>query len=299
MSNIVINGATYKDVPSIQVPNENGEMVSFGQTLKQKMIENLKNKGWTEYELKEGELVTSELRDNLASEKKFVTKLASPSANQQFEKAYNVIIDDISNLKSLNGYQFNQAISCVFTELPDGIKDIPYYCFTSTQNVLLKKIPETVTSIGNYAFYSCYQLSLTSLPDGLTSLGTNVFYQCYSNAISKAYGLNNIPSNTFYRNYCQFSFDCFANSIGGGAFQECINLKSLILRSETQAELSSTNAFNSTPIDTGTGYIYVPSALVDSYKSATNWSVYANQFRALEDYTVDGTTTGELDESKI
>ena len=27
--------------------------------------------------------------------------------------------------------------------------------------------------------------------------------------------------------------------------------------------------------------------------------VYANQFRALEDYTVDGTRTGALDESKI
>lgn len=299
MSNIVINGATYKDVPSIQVPDENGEMVEFGKTLKNQLIENLKSKGWTEYELQENELVTTELRGKLASERKFVTKLASNSANQLFEKAYNVIIDDISNLKSLGGYQFNQTISCVITALPEGITSIPYYCFTSAQNVLLTEIPETVTSIGSYAFYSCCQLSLTSLPDGLTSLGTNVFWQCYSNAISRAYGLNSIPANTFYRNYCQFSFDCFANSIGGGAFQECTNLKSLILRSKTQAELSSTNAFTSTPIASGTGYIYVPKSLVDSYKSATNWSVYANQFRALEDYTVDGTTTGELDESKI
>lgn len=49
----------------------------------------------------------------------------------------------------------------------------------------------------------------------------------------------------------------------------------------------------------GTGYIYVPRALVDTYKAATNWSTIADQFRALEDYTVDGTITGELDESKI
>ena len=34
-------------------------------------------------------------------------------------------------------------------------------------------------------------------------------------------------------------------------------------------------------------------------QAATNWSTYAAQFRALEDYTVDGTTTGELDETKI
>ena len=53
------------------------------------------------------------------------------------------------------------------------------------------------------------------------------------------------------------------------------------------------------PIASGAGYIYVPAALVDSYKVATNWSTYAAQFRALEDYTVDGTTMGELDPNKI
>ena len=63
--------------------------------------------------------------------------------------------------------------------------------------------------------------------------------------------------------------------------------------------LDSTNAFTGTPIASGTGYIYVPAVLIDSYKAATNWSTYAAQFRALEDYTVDGTTTGELDETKI
>lgn len=49
----------------------------------------------------------------------------------------------------------------------------------------------------------------------------------------------------------------------------------------------------------GTGYIYVPAASVDVYKNVGGWKAYAAQFRALEDYTVDGTITGELDESKI
>jgi hypothetical protein len=83
------------------------------------------------------------------------------------------------------------------------------------------------------------------------------------------------------------------------------------LRSETMCTLSNTNAFNYCYHILGTvnetynpnglkdGYIYVPRALVDTYKVATNWVTYADQFRALEDYTVDGTITGELDESKI
>jgi hypothetical protein len=82
-------------------------------------------------------------------------------------------------------------------------------------------------------------------------------------------------------------------------FTSCSKLTTIILRSEKIAYLGSTNALNVTPVASGTGYIYVPSSLVDSYKSASNWSTYANQFRALEDYTVDGTITGALDESKI
>ena len=51
------------------------------------------------------------------------------------------------------------------------------------------------------------------------------------------------------------------------------------------------------------GHIYVPSALVSQYQQATNWaSLYANNndlFRAIEDYTLDRTTTGEFDLTRI
>ena len=50
------------------------------------------------------------------------------------------------------------------------------------------------------------------------------------------------------------------------------------------ATLGGKGAFNMSPIASGTGYIYVPAALVDSYKAASNWSTYANQIRAIEDY---------------
>ena len=82
------------------------------------------------------------------------------------------------------------------------------------------------------------------------------------------------------------------------AFIDCKALDTLILSSENICVLRY-SALSNTPIASGTGYIYVPRALLDTYKTATNWSTYANQFRALEDYTVDGTVTGELDESKI
>ena len=39
-----------------------------------------------------------------------------------------------------------------------------------------------------------------------------------------------------------------------------------------------------TKLNAGTGYIYVPAAMVDAYKAATNWAKYADQIRAIEDY---------------
>ena len=67
-------------------------------------------------------------------------------------------------------------------------------------------------------------------------------------------------------------------------FYECSALKAVIIRSPAVCTMRDSNAFKLTPIASGTGYVYVPAALVDSYKAATNWSVYADQIRSIEDY---------------
>ena len=134
----------------------------------------------------------------------------------------------------------------------------------------------SATSIGSYAFYSCSSLTTVDFPVA-TSIGTSAFQNCSSLTTA------NFP---------------VATSIRTSAFQYCRSLKSLLLRNNKVCTLSNTNTFNSTPISSGTGYIYVPSELIEQYKTANNWSTYASRFRALEDYTVDGTITGELDPAK-
>ena len=101
-------------------------------------------------------------------------------------------------------------------------------------------------------------------------------------------------------------------AIAESAYSACRSLKALVLsNTDAVVTLANTNAFSGCYHILGTkdsaynpsglkdGYFYVPAALIEDYKVATNWSTYATQFRALEDYTVDGTVTGELDESKI
>lgn len=73
-------------------------------------------------------------------------------------------------------------------------------------------------------------------------------------------------------------------------FSGCKKLTVLILRANQLVQLTdSTDLFSECPINNGgynglQGYIYVPKALLEDYKVATNWSVYADRFRAIEDY---------------
>ena len=129
------------------------------------------------------------------------------------------------------------------------------------------------------AFASCKVLANVHIPEATSILGS---------AFSTDYALAKIdlPKVT---------------TIDSSVFSGCSKLKTLILRhSEGVVTLKNKNALNATLIyKKTTGYVYVPAALIEDYKVATNWSFFATQFRALEDYTVDGTVTGELDESKI
>jgi hypothetical protein len=70
-------------------------------------------------------------------------------------------------------------------------------------------------------------------------------------------------------------------------FYEKSSLDTFIIRkSDAVVTMPSraANIFYRTPIKDGTGYIYVHSALVESYKSATGWAAFGDQIRAIEDY---------------
>lgn len=81
----------------------------------------------------------------------------------------------------------------------------------------------------------------------------------------------------------------------GGAFQECESLKALVLRSTNQVCMQTLTNLEGTPISNGAGFVYVPSALIEDYENHDRWLNTGVQFRAIEDYTLDGTVTGEMD----
>ena len=132
-----------------------------------------------------------------------------------------------------------------------------------------------ISKVERFAFAYCTSLTSVNMPN-VTSIEYYAFQNCTS--------LTTVDFSNL-------------TSIASGAFYSCTSLKTVILRNTTQVcTLANTIVFSSKPAD---GYFYVPRALVDGYKTNSNWSTYANQIRALEDYTVDGTINGELDENKI
>ena len=72
--------------------------------------------------------------------------------------------------------------------------------------------------------------------------------------------------------------------LGYSVFNNSTALEALILRSNTLCTIGNTSSFDNTPVASGTGHIYVPAALVDSYKADGVWSSFASQIRAIEDY---------------
>lgn len=154
-------------------------------------------------------------------------------------------------------------------------------------------------SIGLYSFSDCSSLASGDFPKA-TSIGNYVFNSCGKLAEINIPLVASIPTAAFYGNRQLARIDLHnVTSIAISAFAVCSALKQLIIRTNKVCSLGGIQAFTNSAIANGTGLIFVPSSLVDSYKSATNWSTYAAQFRAVEDITVDGTVMGELDEDKI
>lgn len=155
------------------------------------------------------------------------------------------------------------GILAAFKAVPDPSGETDELAKSIVERTITSLNNEDFTSIGSSGMRHCAKLTDVVLPN-VTTLGQYAFYQC--TALKRV----ELPLVT---------------SIGNYGFGNCSVLDALILANTAAVcTLSNSNAFTGTLIASGTGYIYVPSALLDSYKAATNWSTYAAQFRAIEDY---------------
>ena len=152
-----------------------------------------------------------------------------------------------------------------------------------TKRIIERSVTEykdnIVTKIGENAFYGCKSLTTVESPSTL-EVGDAAFYGC-----------------------TELVMVDLANAIRFSSVATLYNdqkFKALILRSETMVELM-TGQYNTNNLfqNLNKARAYVPSSLVDSYKSDANWSKWASCVLVLEDITVDGTITGAIDLTKL
>lgn len=152
--------------------------------------------------------------------------------------------------------------------------------FVSCRNLTTVPFPEC-TIIGISAFQSCNKLTTVSFSK-CTDIGGYAFRFCTSLATISFPKCTTINGSAFQgcTNLTTVSFpEC--TTIENNAFSNCQKLESVYLMGSSIPTLG-TGVFNSTPITVSTylgyfGSIYVPSSLLASYKTVTNWATYSNR----------------------
>ena len=170
------------------------------------------------------------------------------------------------SVKSIGAYLFYGYTSLKSVDFPNA-KSLGAYAFFGCTGITALNTPK-VTSIDTNALYNVSALTKIYIPEVL-SVGGYALRQCKK--ITRAY----FPKATSVGNYALSRCNALSvadlgqvSTINGSVFVESYALKTLILRkSDGIVTLSATNAFTSTPFST-----YVPSALIETYQTATNWS---------------------------
>lgn len=177
------------------------------------------------------------------------------------------------SVKSIGAYLFHSYTSLKSVDFPNA-KSLGAYAFNGCTGITAFSAPK-VTSIGTYGFYNVAALTKIYFPEML-SVGTYAFRQCRK--ITRAY----FPKATSVGTYALSRCNVLSvvdlgqvSTIAGSVFAEDYAIKTLILRkSDGIVTLSATSAFTSTPFATNGsgGTVYCPSALIEAYQTAANWS---------------------------
>ena len=172
----------------------------------------------------------------------------------------------VSDATQLNGYNFFNNPSLVSPVQPPKLKTISlpncirigYGAFYGCYNLISVNLP-LVEILAASVFNSCTKLETISLPSLLTLGNVSIFYNC--------------------RNLTEANFP-LVTGITEEVFRYCYKLNKITLGANQVCNLINTNAFsNAGTQNTNPNhiiYIYVPSALIENYKVATNWSTLYN-----------------------
>lgn len=210
-----------------------------------------------------------------------------------FELNYALNLTSLpNNLIHIGAHAFEYTDLSNLNELPDSVEYIGDYAFNKS-NYYINKFPANLKYLGkgslNYKNNVHY-----NIPDGITSLSGPVF----SGGVTES-GIFGISSIDLGINLT--TINSIVDSYGNiySIFNRCKQLSKVILHDKVTF-IDSNCFYNNTitlicyattppelvnaSMNTNS-IIYVPDKYVNTYKTATNWSVYANNIKPLSEYS--------------
>ena len=183
----------------------------------------------------------------------------------------------------------------------DRITTVGACAFLGCQALTAIDLPN-VTQVNHNAFEACNHLQTTNIPKVtefdrdvftssaiqqanfplVTTIGNNCFYNTKHLISANLPLVTSLPIDSFRLSTIQTADFSAVTNINRTAFTDCTSLETLIIRTPSVCVISDISvALRGSKIASGTGYIYVPDDLVESYKTATNWVALANQIKPI------------------
>lgn len=177
------------------------------------------------------------------------------------------------------------------------IADASYLFYNGARTDNLEAILDVCKNVTNcaYMFYNCRnltELNISSLDTSNVTDMYQMFRLCQSIMqfdlsnfnTSKVTNMSQMFMNNNYIEKIDISsFSTQSVTDNSAMFQSCNNLTTLIINNQDLFRITNTNIFAYTPIASGTGYVYVPDNMVETYKTATNWSDYSSQIKPISE----------------
>ena len=162
----------------------------------------------------------------------------------------------------------------------EGVTILREY-FLANQPITSIEFSASVTNINNFAFQGCKQLTSVVIPETITGFGARIFEGCNSLvSVTLPKNMKHIPQWMFISCSSLPSIEIpeTVTRIADRAFTSCGKLTEVICLPKTPPTLGLV-VFYGVPT---TCKIYVPKGSGEAYKTATNWSEWADYIVEME-----------------
>ena len=183
---------------------------------------------------------------------------------------------------------FNQLARGTITSVTasdlEGATNLRPYFFFRCTGLTSATLPDTITKIGQYAFYGVTGIKDFEMPDSVTEVGAGCFIDFECDTFKLSNNLKSIPSYMFQDAWISsqvLSVPASVENISGFYNFDFDYLKlpvNVKMNSPEPPVLGYTSS-----VFASKSIIIVPKGSLDAYKTATNWTAFADQMQEAEE----------------